>query len=38
MENELSRVKAHIGGTADDEFEVVLRKVIEKGMLTQNPF
>jgi hypothetical protein len=38
MENELSRLKTDVGGTSDDEFEVALREVIEKRMLTQNSF
>ena len=36
MENELSSLKANVGGTSDYESEVVLWKIIEKRMLTQN--
>ena len=38
MENELPSLKADVGGTSDYEFEVAVWKVIEKRMLTQNPF
>jgi hypothetical protein len=38
MENELSSLKADVGGTPHDEFEMALWKVIEKRMLTQNSF
>jgi hypothetical protein len=36
MENELSSLKADVGGTSDYEPKVVLWKIIEKRMLTQN--
>jgi hypothetical protein len=37
MENDLSSLKADVGSTSDYESEVVLWKIIEKRMLTQNP-
>jgi hypothetical protein len=36
MENELSGLKADVGGTSDYESKVVLWKIIEKRVLIQN--